>query len=235
MIDVLIQAGHEGLVRNGGIASHGTSGEVKRTVPLANDVAELLNANGFTVQRENATFDKTYDCKLAVFLHFDGSGTPCASGASIGYPDPSPPPSNKDAANEWKRIYGEIWPFKWMPDNFTGGLSGYYGYKYTNTEVAEVLLEMGELTCPEQRAWLDANLEDGTLAWYVAFWVSTMLGRPIGRRATGWQAPGDPINNEDDAKRALAYQGSLNTSSEIMFKGRVADLLMQHDIRIRQG
>ncbi len=136
-------------------------------------------AAGFNVLRENALYDQVYECKLAVSIHFDGSGSPCASGASIGYPEGVPPGSNKPAADLWRDIYGEVWPYQWKPDNFTSGLRGYYGYKWTNTEIAEVLFEMGELTCPEQKTWMDIRIANNYLGDLIAYWASNILGNPI--------------------------------------------------------
>ncbi len=179
MIDVLVQAGHEGGVRNSGTGTKrttGTAGEQARTPLVADQVTETLQAAGFIVQRENAFFDQVYDCRLAVYIHFDGSGTPCASGASMGYPEGTPAGSNKPAADLWRTIYGEVWPFQWKPDNFTAGLRGYYGYPWTNTSVAEVVFEMGELTCPEQKQWLDERIDSGYLGDLIAYWASELLG-----------------------------------------------------------
>lgn len=197
MIDVLIQAGHEGGKRNSGkgsTTSIGTKGEMERTPKVANKAAEVLKANGFTVHRENAFYDKVYDCKLAISIHFDGSSKPCASGASMGYPHPSAAPSNKVVADQWRKIYSEFWPYKWMPDNFTGGLRGYYGYAYTKTSVAELLLEMGELSCPTQKAWLDVRVDNGFLGELVAYFASVALGKPIAKPSEQPATPGDPTD-----------------------------------------
>lgn len=168
----LIQAGHEGGFRNSGTgktASAGTAGEQELTPIVANDAAARLKAAGYTVIRENAYYNKKYNVDLAVAVHFDGSGTPCASGASVGYPAGVPAGSNKPAVDTWKSIYTEYFPFKWMPDNFTAALRGYYGYAWTSTNIAEFLIEFGELTCPEQKAWLVKNTKNGMLGWILAY------------------------------------------------------------------
>lgn len=41
-----------------------------------------------------------------------------------------------------------------MPDNFTEGLAHYYGYRTVDPNPNTLVLEMGELTCPAQHAWL---------------------------------------------------------------------------------
>lgn len=178
--DFLIQAGHQGGVRNqgatGSTASWGTSGEPTLTPQVADAAAEILRAAGYSVIREDAFYDKKYDIKVSVALHFDGSGTPCASGASIGYPPGVPVGSNKPVADLWRNAYYPYFPFKTMKDNFTTNLSGYYGYNWTNTEVAEFLIEFGELTCPEQREWLKARVEDKYLAKMVAHVLEKAIG-----------------------------------------------------------
>ena len=179
MIDVVIQAGHEGGHRNGNKKSTGTSGEQARNTKVADRATEVLRSHGFTIERVGGVYKQKYDCKLAVSIHFDGSNTPCASGASIGYPVGKPAGSNKPTADLWRKIYSEYIPFNFMRDNFTKNLSGYYGYAYTSTEIAEVLLELGELTCPEDRAWLDTRIENGFLGDLIAYWAAMVLGKPI--------------------------------------------------------
>lgn len=183
--DVVIQAGHQGGYRNHGsgrVASGGTAGltipEQQLTPLVADGAAALLRARGVDVARVSAFYDDTYQCKLAIAVHFDGSGTPCASGASIGYPTGSPPGSNKPTADLWRQVYGKVWPFKWMRDNFTTNLSGYYGYRWTSTNIAELVLEFGEITCKEQNDWLVPRVQDGTLSRVLASFILQALGMP---------------------------------------------------------
>lgn len=164
--DVLIQAGHEGKQRNKGsgvTASVGATGiarpEHQMTPVVANAAAEVLKAHGVSVIRVPGVFPQHFDVKLGVALHFDGSGVPCASGSSVGYPPGTPVGSNRATAELWKEIWGGFWPFRFMKDNFTKNLSGYYGYGRMNTSIAELLIEFGEISCPEQDAWLQPRLE----------------------------------------------------------------------------
>lgn len=180
--DVLIQAGHEGGFRNSGNGRAPTSGspgidvpEIVMT-PLVADVATgILREAGVSVIRENAFYDEVHDVDLALSLHFDGSNVPCASGASIGYPDGSPPGSNRPAADTWRELYSEFWPFQFMPDNFTGNLRGYYGYAWTRTSIAEMLIEFGEITCPEQNKWVKPRL--AWLGELVAHFASVVIDK----------------------------------------------------------
>ncbi len=188
MKSVLLQAGHEGTVRNSGSGtapSYGAGGiarpEREMTPIVRTWAAKLLRDTGlFEVIEEDAFYDQVYEVDLAVSLHFDGSGTPCASGASIGYPAGDPPGSNRPAADLWRAIYDDIWPFRWKKDNFTDNLRYYYGYRWTSTSDAEMLIEFGEISCPEQDAWLQPRVGDGEgmpsyLGHLVAFFVAERL------------------------------------------------------------
>lgn len=218
--DFLIQAGHQGLKRNqgtGSTASYGTAGlpgpdddEFKLTPIVADEAARLLKAAGYTVVRENAYFDKKYSVKVAVSLHFDGAGTACASGTSVGYPAGVPAGSNKPTAELWKAAYLPYFPFKKMPDNFTAALRGYYGYAYTSTSVAEFLIEFGELTCPEQNAWLLTQVHNNWLAQVVAH----VLDKAVGGNKIGHPGP-PPVSavgadNPELGDRLAAVEKALN-------------------------
>ncbi len=108
--DVVLQAGHEGQVRNSGPSgtapSHGASGatrpEHQMTPIVADAAAAILTAHGVDVIRVPALFPQKYSVRLGLALHFDGSGTKCASGASVGYPPGKPRGSNKPTADLWK-------------------------------------------------------------------------------------------------------------------------------------
>lgn len=195
----LIQAGHEGLYRNKGsgrTASYGTAGlpkigdeEYKLTPVVADKVAQLLRAADYTVIREDAFYDRTYNVDVAVSLHFDGSATPCTSGTSVGYPAGRPAGSNKGAANIWKAVYDEWFPFRRMADNFTAALRGFYGYSHTNTTKYEFLIEYGELTCPEQNVWLLDRINDGWLAQITAHALSLMVDGKVVASPGNWTLP----------------------------------------------
>lgn len=129
--DVVLQAGHQGQVRNSGSTgtapSDGTPGltkpEHQMTPIVADAAAKALQDHGVDAVRVPAPFPEKYSLSLGLALHFDGSRTKCASGASVGYPPGRPRGSNRPTADLWKDIYGGIWPFRRMPDNFTKNLS----------------------------------------------------------------------------------------------------------------
>lgn len=157
--DVLISAGHEGRPASCAHFKHtcnlGTEGE-RRFNPIVADAATaVLRGRGFTVAREPADFAGAYDVKAAIFIHFDGIAKPCTSGASIGYHTEA----SKPAADLWRKEYGAVFPFRFMPDNFTRNLSDYYGFRQVHAQDGALVLELGELTCPQQRAWLTPRLQ----------------------------------------------------------------------------
>ncbi len=191
---VLIQAGHEGKKRNKGngtTTSVGAAGialpEHKMTPIVADRATEVLRAHGVTVVRVPGVYPKVFHVDLGICLHFDGSTSPCGSGASVGYPAGVPAGSNKPAADLWKSIWGEVWPFGFENDNFTEDLRGYYGYSRMSTNMAELLIEFGEISCPQQDAWLQANLH--LLGDMVAYFAGRVLGIDI-PKPTGFTDPG---------------------------------------------
>jgi hypothetical protein len=174
--DVLISAGHEG--RPASCARYpkracnlGAAGEREWTPVVADEATRVLRAHGVSVVRLPADFDGMYAVDAAVFIHFDGSEKPCASGASVGYHEPA----FSRAAQAWRTLYERYFPFAFEPDNFTTGLRDYYGYRQVEAEDAALVLEMGELTCPQQRAWLAPRLAfEGDV---LAYFISRLIGK----------------------------------------------------------
>jgi hypothetical protein len=69
-----------------------------------------------------------------------------------------------------------VFPFRFMPDNFTGNLRYYYGFRQVHAQDAALVLELGELTCPAQRAWLSPRLQqEGDL---IAQFVDRLIREP---------------------------------------------------------
>jgi hypothetical protein len=108
---------------------------------------------------------------LAIFIHFDAPDDSCSAGASIGYNDSS----DKPAADDWKSLYSKHWPFAWMVGNYTSNPKGCYGFRYTSTSDAELVFELGELTCEEQALWLKPRLK--TIGALIAHFVSLRLNQ----------------------------------------------------------
>lgn len=158
--DVLVSAGHEGRPESCARfpkrhCNLGAAGEREWTPIVADETARALRAAGLSVAREPADFDGTFDVKAAVFIHFDGSDRPCSTGASIGYHDASSAP----AARLWRSMYAPVFPFRFMPDNFTDNLRDYYGFRQVKASSGALVIELGEVSCPAERAWLATRLK----------------------------------------------------------------------------
>ncbi|MBV8066927.1 MAG: hypothetical protein JO113_03040 [Candidatus Eremiobacteraeota bacterium] len=173
--DVLISAGHEGRPAScAHFPQHhcnlGASGEREWTPIVADAATQILRAHGVAVARLPADFAGQYHVKAAVFIHFDGSAPPCLSSASIGYAHER----DAAAASMWRRLYGGYWPFGFRPDNFTANLREYYAFKQVDARNGSLVLELGEITCPAQRAWLAGRLHwTGSL---LAYYLSMLVG-----------------------------------------------------------
>ncbi len=174
--DVLISAGHEGRPAScARFPQHrcnlGARGERTWNPIVANEATRVLRAHGLRVIRLPADFAGVYAVKIAVFIHFDGAVPPCSSTASVGYPLRA----DSRVAASWKRLYGRYFPFGFRPDNFTGNLRRYYAFKQVRAKVGAYVLELGEITCPAQRAWLAPRLRwSGDL---IAYWIARLIDR----------------------------------------------------------
>jgi hypothetical protein len=169
--DVFIQAGHEGRVTGATGATGPLGDEIEWTPIVADEATRVLREAGVSVIREAAALEGVYDVKVAIFIHFDGANPADRTGASVGYNDPTDQP----AAHAWKALYGKYWPFRWMPDNFTRNLSGYYGFSHTRTTDAEFVMELGEISCRAQAEWLSPRLQ--WLGQLIAHFLSQRLGQ----------------------------------------------------------
>ena len=192
--DVLISAGHEGRPAScAHFPQHrcnlGAAGE-RAWTPIVADAAIQTEAClvPSSLVRLPADFAGRYNVGAAVFIHFDGSNPPCASSASVGYAHSS----DAAAAAAWHRLYGRYWPFGFQPDNFTNGLRAYYAYSQVPAHDGSLVLELGEITCPAQHAWLAPRLRwEGAL---LAHFLSARIGRGSvpSPRAFGEQATPKP-------------------------------------------
>jgi N-acetylmuramoyl-L-alanine amidase len=169
--EVYIQAGHEGRTKGATGTQSEFGREIDWTPIVADEATRILREAGISVIRSKADRRKYSRVNLAVSIHFDGCNKQCATGASIGYDDPT----DKPAAIAWKQFYSQYFKFHWKPDNFTPNLANYYNFKYTITKDAELVLELGDLTCPEQAAWLKANLNK--LGHLVAYFAAQRIGK----------------------------------------------------------
>ena len=158
--DVLVQAGHEGRPASCALFPNrtcnlGAMGERATTPIVADEVTRRLRTAGLRVIRVPADYRGHYDVRAAIFIHFDGAQPPCTTGASIGYP-----PGSAGAARAWRAFYSRRFPFHFMPDNFTTNLSHYYGFRTVDRNANTLVLEMGEITCPAERAWMQPRYKE---------------------------------------------------------------------------
>lgn len=176
VFDVLISAGHEGRPAScRSFPQHhcnlGAAGERAWSPIVADAATRILRRHGIAVVRRPADFDGNFRVADAVFIHFDGSSPPCQSGASIGYHRRS----DASAARAWRDIYERYFPFRFQPDNFTAGLRDYYAFRQVQSTDASLVLELGEITCHAQHAWLQRRLEwEGAL---IAYFLSQRIGK----------------------------------------------------------
>jgi hypothetical protein len=185
--DVVVQAGHENTPDNMTGGSGPLGKEIDWTPVVANEAVRILKQAGVNAVKETAYIKVTrqhYRCKLALFIHFDAPDTGEA-GPSVGYEHSS----DAAAAQEWKALYKEFFPFNetWLRDNATKNEQYYYGFKYTATSDAEFVVELGDLQSLRQAEWLKPRLT--WLGSLVAYYVSHRIGKG------GLQKPAPFIGN----------------------------------------
>jgi len=170
-VSVVIQAGHEGRTTGSTGAESKDYREEAWNILVADEVAKKLRSWDIDVMRMPAKVSFTR-AKIAISIHFDGASTPCASGASIGYPSDD----SYAFAQRWKKLYANYFPYKWHKDNFTDNLKNYYAYRWIRAEKF-LLLELGEITCDKQTAWLKPRLKK--VAHLVAYTIAMELGKEV--------------------------------------------------------
>lgn len=100
----------------------------------------LIGADGYT---------KNLQSRIFLSLHTDASDRPCSVGPSFGYH------TDKDvhgmhAVALALALTLDYDAKKFMEKNYTENLKGYYAYRQFNTQDFKGVLEMSELTCPDQ-------------------------------------------------------------------------------------
>ncbi len=161
--DVLVQAGHEGRPASCGLvagracnlgAAAAGEREIAWTVVVADEATRVLREHGYRVLRRPADYLGRDSARAAVFLHFDGAKE-CASGASVGFPETT----SRAFVDAWEARYRAWFPFRFVGENFTENEHKYYGFRLVDAP-EKMLVEFGELTCPEQRAWMKPRLRE---------------------------------------------------------------------------
>lgn len=165
--------------RNTGTHGYGIR-EQDLTIIIANKTKQILLEHGIpsskilVIGAHKKSFNKYKKSKIKHFIsiHFDGSKRKCATGTSVGYPETYKTYSkkrrkyywvkynntreSKKFATSWKNFYSKIYPsdFKFMKDNFTESLKGYYMYSMTDAKT-DLLIEFAELTCRKSARWVN--------------------------------------------------------------------------------
>lgn len=150
---LVVQRGH--CHRKAG--STGTTGEQAYATAVAKACQNLLHGHaGWQVRTILA--DEPLDAYRGdafVAIHCDGSTSPSACGASVGYRTPE----GQRLAQAWKRAYAARgWSAGFRADNYTEALAGYYGTRNAVTVGTRraFIAECGFRTNARDRALLDA-------------------------------------------------------------------------------
>lgn len=161
--DIVVQAGHEGRpescaplhVKKCNLGAHGAAADERDWTPIvADEATRVLREEGYTVVRRPADYAGHDTARAAVFLHFDGA-TPCASGASVGFPETT----SRGFVDGWETTYRAWFPYRFVGENFTENEHRYYGFRKVDAP-EKLLIEFGEMTCPEQFSWMQPRLHE---------------------------------------------------------------------------
>jgi N-acetylmuramoyl-L-alanine amidase len=171
-VDVVIEMGHVALKTG----ATGTAGEQDFNVAAAGHIASRLRQDGRTVVVIDC---ETFPPKSTVYvsLHCDGSESPTARGASVGFRDEN----GARAAHAFLKAYqANGWSGGVRADNYTDALARYYGTR----QAAEAgtpfafITECGFLTNPDDRALLANETGHQRAAEAVRQAVNEVLGAP---------------------------------------------------------
>jgi hypothetical protein len=148
---LIVQKGH--CYRKTGAT--GTTGEQAYATSVANACVNLLGGrNGWAVHAilADAPID-SYEGDAFVAIHCDGSTSPSARGASIGYRNAA----GQRFGQAWKRAYAARgWTGGFRPDNYTEALHLYYGTgnALSQGNARAFIAECGFMTNPQDKALL---------------------------------------------------------------------------------
>lgn len=225
----VLQMGHVPRTRG----STGAPGEQGYNEAVCNAAARMLRDRGHVVHVIPADPLSYPRGDVFVAVHYDGSDSPSARGASVGYRDEA----GQREAHKWKVAYQRAgFSGGFRGDNYTRGLSGYYGTGRSNCD-ASYILEGGFGSHPIEGPWLRSAEGINTCARAIvmaltgynpppkedavtpgeiesiarAVWSQDLNGKPAGNRATDTDVRGE--QNQD----ALARLASLFTKT---FEGR---------------
>ena len=166
MSTAILQAGHYGRT-SGATGAFADGRHVERDLMIlvaraARDLIDAVPGWSATIIPADADVSgsdpyRRYRGDAFVALHGDASGSARAAGGSVGYRTSD----GRALAEAWKAAYrNEVGAHigAWRGDNYTTGLSGYYGHRRAvavgNTRAAVV--EHGFLTNPAERRYLES-------------------------------------------------------------------------------
>lgn len=128
----VLQKGHVPRTRG----ATGAPGEQGYNQAVCNEAARILRGQGHTVHVIPADPESYPAGDVFVAVHYDGSNSPQARGASVGYRDAG----GQYWAQRWKEAYQRLgWFGGFRQDNYTAGLRGYYGTGRSNTDDSFIL------------------------------------------------------------------------------------------------
>ena len=162
---IRVQAGHVGRPESGNrnTGSYNAAMEVSEQELTTGFTTELLakaGRLGFVPDLEVIPADGRFgSCDMFVAIHCDGSTNTLAQGASVGYDNQA---GSRHLASRWKQRYAEDarYPHDFRGDNYTRGLSRYYGYgnRYSKGATAKVVIELGFCTNNAELKWIQDHL-----------------------------------------------------------------------------
>jgi N-acetylmuramoyl-L-alanine amidase len=120
-------------------------------------------------------YAKPLKSKIFLSLHTDAREVPCQIGPSVGYHKDSDATGMHGIALALALSLG-VDPIKFMRDSYTPNLKGYYALKDMDTSLFQGVLEMSELTCPDQENLLLSHAK--TLASNLAIATVFALRKP---------------------------------------------------------
>lgn len=152
--------------------------DVNRAVALV--LAERLAVSGVQVELVGATVPPGYGPSVLVALHADASDDPARRGYKSAHREPA-----RNRREPWLRslvdgAYLRAAPLPEDGDNVSGAMLDYYAFAHdrvrhaTNAGTAGLIVEMGYLSHPLDRAWLSdpggpaGAIAEGVLAYLVA-------------------------------------------------------------------
>lgn len=156
--DVILQPGHFWRT-SGATGTEGQHVSERNLVALiVKDTARLLRAEGHSVLVIGADGFNKEGLRTKVFLalHADGNDNPCSSAPSMGYDDDSDLLGVHSIGYGLSQALGYSYE-QFMDDGFVPSLTNYYTFKHIRTSRFEGILELGELTCPDEEVLLVEN------------------------------------------------------------------------------